>query len=125
MSEALARRAVPQAREAGAGTRLIELLDRDDPEAVNEAAALTFEMATEVAEWSDGSGAKVKRWWVEQYRLKLGDQGARDCEEAWGLAEVEAEVKVAAAAAKRERDKGEGIAKAEPVPLFRLTHNPR
>ena len=108
MSEALAK-AVPQPREDGPGTRLIALLDRAGPEAVNEAAALTFEMATEVAEWSDGWGPRLKRWWVEQYRLKRGDQAALDAGEVWIEAEADARSKT----------------KVVPAPLFSVEAQPK
>ena len=99
MTEALAM-PVPLPREQGPATRLVELLEqKNNLEAAHEATVLTFEMAIEAVEWPERPRLTVKRWWVEQYRLKKGDQAARDAEQIWLDGEADARAK---AEARRE-----------------------
>ena len=113
MNQALANK--PKLNENPA-TSLVVLLERGDLSTANE---LTAEMAIEAKEWGKSEVAdKVKLWWIEQYRRKLGADAARDADAIWlgqpPAAELMAQIEAKAGEMAKALEASEAKLYAEP-----------
>jgi hypothetical protein len=110
MNQALANK--PKASDKPAA-ELVALLERGDLSAANQ---LTAEMATEAKEWREPEAtAKVKAWWIEQYKRRHGAKLAGDADGVWCDAGTEPQVDAATYRAelmKRLAEKAPAITEA-------------
>ena len=100
------------------------MLDAGDLDA---ATALTVEIREEAKGWEPKAGDFVRRWWVEQYRRKLGDEPAKATERVWSeQAEPQSEaVAYRAALMKRLAEKAPAITEALDAAEGKLPAEPK